>query len=262
ALRENRAVRGVEAVVERPDGTRVPFIPYPTPLRDSSGAVIGAVNMLVDIAERKAAETALHEREARLALLVREIDHRAKNMLAIVQAVARRTKADSMPEFVETLMGRLHALARAHTLLTEARWAGADLQRLVKQELAAYGGSAERVTISGPRYAMEPGSAQPLAMALHELATNAAKYGALSVPGGRLAVDWLWASDGRLLIRWTETGGPPVRQPSRRGFGFELIDALSEQLGGTTGFDWRPEGLVCEISLAAATPEPAREAAE
>ncbi len=260
ALREGREARGVEAVAERPDGTRVPFIPYPTLLRDSSGAVVGAVNMLVDITERKVAETALREREARLELLVREVDHRAKNVLTIVQAVARRTQADTVPGFVEILMGRLHALARAHTLLAEALWAGADLKRLVEQELAAYG--TGRVTISGAPHALGPESAQPVAMALHELATNAAKYGALSVPHGRVAIEWLRSPPGQLLIRWTESGGPPVRQPARRGFGFELIEALSEQLGGTAGFDWRPQGLVCEMAIAAGLPKTDREAAE
>src|SRR5262245_38247762 len=231
ALRESRPVRGVEAVAERPDGRRVPFIPYQTPLRDATGTVVGAVNMLVDISDRNAAETAAREREARLALLAREVDHRARNVLAIVQAVARRTKADSVPEFVEALMGRLHALARAHTLLEEAGGVGADLKRLVEQELAAY--DARRVMISGVRHALGPDCAQPIAMALHELTTNAAKYGALSVPGGHVAVEWVSAADGRLVIRWTETGGPPVRSPSRPGFGSELIQALSEQLGGT-----------------------------
>jgi two-component sensor histidine kinase len=182
-------------------------------------------------------------------------------MLTIVQAVARRTKADSVPVFVETLMGRLHALARAHALLTETRWAGADLRRLVEQELAAYGGG-DRTTISGVSHALGPDAAQPIAMALHELATNAAKHGALSVPGGRVAIEWRRASDGGLVIRWTETRGPAVSPPSRRGFGAELIEALSEQLGSATRFDWRPEGLVCEISLPAAAPEPVREAAE
>lgn len=262
SLRENRAVRGMEAVAERPDGTRIPFIPYPTPLRDESGAVVGAVNMLVDITERKAAETALREREARLELLAREVDHRAKNILATVQAIARRTQADSVPAFVESLTGRLLALSRAHSLLSEGQWVGADLKRLVERELAAYGGSGGRVQISGFGLALGPESAQPLAMALHELATNAAKYGALSAPGGRVAVEWSWLPEGRLVIRWTETGGPPVRKPSRQGFGSDLIEILTGQLDGQSSFDWRPEGLVCEFNIPAGTLKPLQQAAE
>jgi PAS domain S-box-containing protein len=253
ALREQRPVRGAEAVGERPDGTRVPFLPYPTLLRDPAGDVVGAVNMLVDITERKATETALREREARLALVAREVDHRAKNILATVQAIARRTQADSVPAYVEVLTGRILALSRAHTLLAEGQMVGADLRRLVEQELAAYGGGESRVTISGFRLALGPESAQPLAMSIHELATNAAKYGALSVPGGRLAIEWSWASDGRLALRWTETGGPAVRKPSRQGFGSELIDVLTRQLGGEANFEWRVEGLVCRLDIPAST---------
>ena len=253
ALREQRPVRGAEAVGERPDGTRVPFLPYPTLLRDPAGDVVGAVNMLVDITERKATETALREREARLALVAREVDHRAKNILATVQAIARRTQADSVPAYVEVLTGRILALSRAHTLLAEGQMVGADLRRLVEQELAAYGGGESRVTISGFRLALGPESAQPLAMSIHELATNAAKYGALSVPGGRLAIEWSWASDGRLALRWTETGGPAVRKPSRQGFGSELIDVLTRQLGGEANFEWRVEGLFCRLDIPAST---------
>jgi PAS domain S-box-containing protein len=262
ALREERPVRGGEAVAERPDGTRVPFLPYPTLLRDSAGAVVGAVNMLVDITERKAAETALREREARLALLAREVDHRAKNILATVQAIARRTQADTVPAYVEVLTGRILALSRAHTLLAEGQMVGADLKRLVEQELAAYGGGEGRVKISGFRLALGPESAQPLAMSIHELATNAAKYGALSVPGGRLAVEWSWASNERLVLRWTETGGPAVRKPSRQGFGSELIEVLTRQLGGETSFEWCAQGLVCELNLPATTFESVQAAAQ
>ena len=139
---------------------------------------------------------------------------------------------------------------------------GVDLKRLVEQELAAYGGGEGRVKIAGFRLALGPESAQPLAMVLHELATNAAKYGALSVPGGHVAIEWSWASDGRLVLRWTETGGPAVRKPSRQGFGSELIELLTQQLGGETKFDWRAEGLVCELNIPASTLESVRAAAQ
>ena len=261
-LRGEQPEGGAEAVAERPDGTRVPFIPYPTLLRNAAGAVVGAVNMLVDITERKAAETVLRDREARLALLAREVDHRARNILTTVLAITRWTQADSVPAFVEALTGRIHALSRAHTLLAEGEMVRVDLRRLVEQELDAYGGGEGRVKIAGFRLVLGPETAQPLAMAVHELATNAAKYGALSVPGGRVAVEWSWASDGRLVLRWAETGGPAVRKPSRQGFGSELIELLTQQLGGVTNLDWRPEGLVCEFSIPASTFESVRAAAQ
>jgi PAS domain S-box-containing protein len=262
ALRGERPVRNAEAVAERPDGTRVPFIPYPTLLRDAAGAVVGAVNMLVDITERKAAETALRDREARLALLAREVDHRARNILTTVLAITRWTQAESVPAFVEALTGRIHALSRAHTLLAEGEMVRVDLKRLVEQELAAYGGGEGRVKIAGFRFVLGPETAQPLAMVLHELATNAAKHGALSAAGGHVAIEWSWASDRRLVLRWTETGGPRVRKPTREGFGSELIELLTQQLGGVTKLDWRAEGLVCEFSIPASTPESVRAAAQ
>jgi two-component sensor histidine kinase len=236
---------------ERPDGSRIPFLAYPTPLRDASGALVGAINMLVDITERKAAEKTLREREARLQLLAREMDHRAKNMLATVRAIARMTRADTVPAFVCALLGRLDALSRAHALLAESRWIGADLKRLVEDELAAYcTGDGGRVTISGPGLALRPEAAQVLAMALHELATNAAKYGALSAPDGRVAVEWSWESDERLVLRWTETGGPPIRRPSHRGFGSSMIEgAVNGQLDGAVHLDWPAEGLACRMTI-------------
>lgn len=261
ALRENRPIRGAEAVAERPDGTRVPFIPFPTPLRDAAGRLVGAVNMLVDITERKAAETALREREARLTLLAREVDHRAKNMLATVQAIARMTRAETVPAYVEALTGRLFALSRAHTLLADSRWTGADLRRLAGEELAAYGGGGDggggRVAIAGPPVALSPEAAQALALALHELATNAAKYGALSAASGegRVAVEWSWTSSddggGRLSLAWVETGGPAVAgPPAHRGFGTGLVvTVVKGQLDGEIRFDWHAGGLACRMSL-------------
>jgi two-component sensor histidine kinase len=118
------------------------------------------------------------------------------------------------------------------------------------------------VTIAGVQLALGLAAAQPLAMAIHELATNAAKYGALSVAQGRVAVEWSWATDGRLVLRWSETGGPPVREPARTGFGSELIELLTRQLGGEVAFDWRAQGLLCEFHLPASTLAPVQAAAE
>jgi two-component sensor histidine kinase len=202
-------------------------------------------------AERDSTEQRLRASEQRLALLAREVDHRAKNMLAVVQTLVRRTHADSVAALKDLVTGRIAALARVHTLLSSSRWEGADLRRLVEEEFAPYrrpGGA--RVRVDGPALALVPAAAQSIAMAVHELATNAVKYGALSVPEGRLTVDWHIDGEGRVVLRWIEEGGPPMVRPLRVGVGLGVIErAVRFQLDGEIRFDWRKEGLVCEITL-------------
>jgi PAS domain S-box-containing protein len=241
ALKEGREVRGAEAIAERPDGSRVMFTPYPTPLRDAEGKLVGAVNMLVDITDRKAGE----ERQT---LLSNEVNHRANNLLSIVQAMLRLTKARTLDEYREALEGRIKALAHAHSLLAKSRWEAADLQQLVAEEMAPYlGGDQPLVWMSGAAMPLEPSAAQSTAMILHELATNAAKYGALSVRG-RVLVHWQATGDS-VLVRWTEEGGPAVRPPSRSGVGSSVMQKAAAHLGGRARFDWRPEGLVFELTM-------------
>jgi len=246
ALKERRVVRGYEAMAERPDGTRFSFIPYPTPLHNSRGEMIGAVNMLVDITERKSAEE-------RLELLAREVNHRAKNMLAVIQSIVRLSTTKETRAFSDVLLGRITALGRAHSLLSENRWASAGLNRLLEEELAPFReGSDVRAHISGPHLALAASAAQPLSIALHELATNAAKYGALSTPNGRIAVEWVRNPDGRAILRWIESGGPAVVAPTRQNFGLNVIGiVIRSQLAGTVNFDWRLDGLVCTVEIPA-----------
>lgn len=198
--------------------------------------------------------TARKEAEERQSLLMREVDHRAKNALAVVQAVLRLTKADNARDFGRAIEGRVAALARAQTLLTESRWVGADLLAMLRGELDPFLGNAgsTRVGFDGPPLTVSPMAAQPLSMTLHELATNAAKYGSLSVPGGALELSW--AADparDRLRLRWAESGGPPLAgPPSGRGFGSRVIrTTIHDQLGGEVSFEWQPSGLVCLIEL-------------
>jgi PAS domain S-box-containing protein len=367
AIKENRPIRDVEAIAERPDGTRVPFLPFPTPLHDASGKVVGAVNMLVDITDRKRSEEALrraeqelrdfvenasvgmhwvgpdgiilwanrtememlgfthdeyighniaefhadqpviedilrrltkgetlrdyearlrcqdnsirnvlinsdvlwegdkfvHSRcftrditerkrnEEQIAILAREAEHRAKNVLATVQAAVNLSHADTADGVKEAIAGRIQALANVHALFVESRWTGAELHSLVTQELSPYcpsGGT--RVRIDGAKVLLDTATAQTIAVFLHELATNAAKYGALSAPEGRVHVEWSRAADGRLVLRWTETGGPPVKPPTRQGFGTRVMGAMIEgQLKGGVDFAWHAGGLVCEIVM-------------
>jgi PAS domain S-box-containing protein len=215
-------------------------------VRDAAGDAQTIRGVNYDVTER-------HRAEERQMLLAREVDHRAKNALAVVQSIVGLTRHAEPEAFRAAVTGRIAAMARAHTLLAREGWDGAELRELVEQELAPHRGAdaPERATGQGPAVALAPGAAQPLAMALHELATNAAKYGALSVPGGRVGVTWERPDAGGLALRWTETGGPALAgSPDRRGFGSSVIRSTVErQLGGSVRFDWRPEGLVCDLAL-------------
>ncbi|WP_376096419.1 HWE histidine kinase domain-containing protein [Roseomonas sp. CCTCC AB2023176] len=199
-----------------------------------------------------ASEAARGAEEARRTLLSREVDHRAKNVLAIVGSILRLTRAPDVPTYIAAAEQRIAALARTHTLLARDGWTGAGLRTILEEELAPY--DPGRILLEGPAVALTPGVAQPLSMALHELATNAAKHGALSVPEGRLRVAWTVVPDlGDLSLWWEETGGPPVESvPGRRGFGSGVLEAtVRRQIGGALRLDWLPTGLVCGITLPA-----------
>jgi len=366
ALKEGRPIRGFEAVAERPDGTRVPFLPFPTPLYDDAGHLLGAINMLVDVSQGKRAdqiaqrlasivessddaivskdlygiitswnngaerifgylaeeligksiltlippdhqdeETSILDRIRRgeridhyetvrrrkdgglidislsvspirdvqgkvvgaskiarditeqkraatqVTILAREAEHRAKNMLATVQATVHLSQADTPEGLKQAIEGRIQALANVHNLFVQSRWIGAELHTLIMQELAPYCRDGyTRAHVHGPSVLLEPNIAQALAVALHELTTNAAKYGALSVSQGRLDIGWSRTAGKRLALRWTETGGPAVAPPARQGFGTRVMKSLVQrQLKGEMRFDWRREGLACEISV-------------
>ncbi|MBK1662738.1 HWE histidine kinase domain-containing protein, partial [Paracraurococcus ruber] len=230
----------------RPRDGRVAWIEERGSLRRDP--VTGALRMTgthADVTERKQAE----ERQA---LLAREVDHRAKNALAVVQTMLRLTRADDIGSFVRAVEGRIAALARAQTLLAQQRWHGADLGTLLRGELAPFL-AGQRAELDGPVVVLPAGTAQPLAMAVHELATNAAKHGALSVPGGMVAVRWRLegTAPGRLLLHWAEAGGPPVPgPPARRGFGSRVLEGtVRSQLGGRVTLDWARAGLACEVMV-------------
>ena len=197
----------------------------------------------MDITERR-------EAEERQALLAREVDHRAKNAMAIVQSIVRLTKAGSISSYVSIIEGRIKALSRAHALLSSSRWQGADLDKLADDELAPYRSTqVDRISISGPKVTLEPTKAQTLALALHELATNAVKYGALSSASGKLALWWDVQPDV-LTIHWHETAGPETHPPSVTGFGTQIITgSIERQLGGKTKFEWLPSGLRCTFTI-------------
>jgi two-component sensor histidine kinase len=180
------------------------------------------------------------------------VDHRANNLMSVVQGTVALSQANDVDALREVIIGRLHALAFAHQLLSQARWSGADLRRLVEEELLSFslGDEGGSVRITGPSVALEPQAAQGVAMALHELTTNAAKYGALSSPTGRVEISWQVDAGDRLHLRWVESGGPTVDPPGRRGFGTSVIGrALGGAIGGQSRIDWRREGVVCELEF-------------
>ncbi len=208
---------------------------------DKDGRVIRVSGVTVDITERKLAE----ERQN---LLSREVDHRAKNALALAQSIVRLTRGENVKSYIRSVEGRINALARVHTVLSLSSWQGAETRKLIDEELAPYA-MGEQVMLSGPEVQLLPATAQTVALALHELVTNSAKYGALSAETGRLSLNWE-NQGGVLKIVWSEAGGPPVEKPATRGFGTRSVIASIElQLGGKAEFDWRPEGLVCSLSV-------------
>jgi two-component system, chemotaxis family, CheB/CheR fusion protein len=368
ALKERRPVRGEEAVAERPDGTRVRFAPFPTPLFDAAGEFTGAVNLLVDVTGRRATEAALRDSEelnrrvlessqdciklldiegrllslndvglrvlevedfeklrgarypelwagdsraaaeaaieqarrgaaarftgsfetragrttwwdvaitpvsggrgdpvrllavsrdmteqkrteAHQKMLLAELDHRVKNALATVQSMA----AHSLPAdgASDAFLGRLSAMARAHTILSAEQWHGVQLAELMEALLAAYKAGRTRVSLDGPPAILDPKLAQSLALAVHELATNAAKYGALSTAEGRVRIAWsVLASPRRLQLSWRESDGPRVLPPAGRGFGTSFIErSLTYEFGAEVALQFHPEGLRFDATL-------------
>lgn len=209
-----------------------------------------ATVILRDITERRANE------EARL-LLVREVDHRAKNALAVVQALVSLTRAPTKEEFVVAVRGRVAALARAHSLLSRNRWEGADLARVITDETEPYQRPGQ-VRIDGPPVSLAPDAVQPISLLVHELATNAVKYGALSVEQGQVKVAWRTTPDHELELTWVETGGPAVTAPVGRGFGSTLVsEVTTRQLGGRMDIDWNAEGMNLRVLLPARNHRPA-----
>ena len=236
-----KGVRTYEAEfrINQPDGEQRWCVGTAAATMDLNGRVIRVSGVTVDITERKRAE----ERQN---LLTREVDHRAKNALALAQSIVRLTRADSVKEYAERVEGRINALARVHTILSLSSWQGAEIGKLISEEMTPYTSSGQ-VQSFGPEVGLQPRVAQTLALALHELLTNSAKYGALSTLSGRLSITWQTVDD-KLALTWQESGGPPVCEPTFRGFGTRgLMASIESQLGGEALFAWRPEGLVCRL---------------
>jgi PAS domain S-box-containing protein len=221
------------------------------PVHSHRGDVVGIGVVAEDITERK-------QREAQMRFVMRELTHRSKNLLAVIQAMARQTArgTSDTAEFVDRFADRLAALARSHDLLVSKDWIGADLHALARQQLAPFVDSDDgRAALRGPRLTLKPEVAQSVGMAFHELATNASKYGALSVPGGRIELTWQripGPAEEMLRIEWRETGGPPYAPPERRGFGRSVVESMiAAATHGEARIDWRPEGVHWRLDMPA-----------
>ena len=239
----------VEKRLIRGDGRVVWLSVRSTPVRADNGELLYIVRVVQDITERKASER-------RQKLLVDELNHRVKNTLATVQSLASQTArgAPTPALFREAFEGRLIALSKAHDQLTVHHWERADLRALLSGSLAPYTvAGAERIVLRGEDVELRPRAVLTLAMVFHELTTNAAKYGALSVPGGHIEIQWqlVTGADGPALkIDWLETGGPPVVAPQRRGFGSKLVEgSVAAEHGGSARLTFDPAGLRCAIVM-------------
>ena len=242
-------VTGIEVAGQRAGQTdERSWITYWHPLRAPTGEIV-AINVVAEeITERKRAEE--HRK-----LLAAELDHRVKNILAQVAAVAKSTRqgSQSMDEFVESLDGRIGSMATAHGLLSESHWQGVGLAALVRSQVAPYATDAN-ITISGTDVVLAAAEIEAVAMVLHELATNAAKYGALSALDGRVSVSWDHRPNGHagenLVLVWREVGGPPVTANVTSGYGITLIrNLVPHELGGKVDVEFPPEGVSCRIEL-------------
>lgn len=253
---QNRPLHGADAQICLPALCERHFLLSAGPLNDKSGACLGCIVTLTEITDRKRTET-------QQTMLVAELNHRVKNILAIVQSVAWQTlSANHSPaDFKQAFDGRLRALSLAHDILTQGRWGHVEFEQLVERSLAPYYGAdhGPRAEWSGSRLLLPPNMVVPLSMVLHELSTNAAKYGAFSAEHGRVRIAWK-TDDGTVRFTWVETGGPPVASEIAAGFGSKLISrVVSYDLAGAADLDFAHEGFRCTLTfpvpqIAAETP--------
>lgn len=245
------AFYSVEKRFIRKDGRVIWLSVRSSPVRAGNGHLLYVVRVVQDITEHKASER-------RQKLLIDELNHRVKNTLATVQSLASQTArgAPTPAAFRERFEGRLIALSKAHDQLTVHHWESSDLRGLLSGSLAPYAGAgSERIVLRGENIVLRPRAVLTLAMVFHELTTNAAKYGALSVAGGRIEIFWQPVqaeNDGRrmLQVEWIEQGGPAVAEPQQRGFGSKLIEgSIAAELGGSARLSFEPTGLSCAISI-------------
>ena len=245
-LRRGDRIEHFDTVRVAKDGRRIDISLTISPLRNRTGAIIGASKIARDVTERKRAEEMQR-------LLFNELNHRVKNMLASIQAIAGQSlrAAEGPEQFVEAFNGRIRSLALAHDLLVQGRMEGADMFGLVRDQVVLGAPDGRNIAFSGPHVVIEDQAALQLALVLHELATNARKYGALSRPEGHLSITWRLETEPEraLLLQWRETGIGPLHTPARRGFGTRLIERSLDANGGEAAIRYGEDGLSCDIRL-------------
>ena len=242
-VRRGERIDHFETVRQRKHGSLIVVSLTVSPVKDAHGKIVGASKIARDITEQK-------KNQELIVTLAREAEHRSKNLLANALATVNLSQSSSPEGLKQIIAGRIQALANVCSLFAATRWIGAELSAIATQELAPYSEmNGKRTFMDGPQTLLEPDAAQAVAITLHELATNAAKYGALSAPNGQVRLEWSHAADGRLRLRWMETGGPVAKEPTRKGLGGRIIEQMIVQQKGKVAFDWRHDGLVCEITL-------------
>ncbi|MGB9367373.1 MAG: PAS domain S-box protein [Xanthobacteraceae bacterium] len=238
----------LETVRRHKDGHLIPVGISGSPIFAADGRVTGVAAVHRDMTENR-------EFKEHLGFTLRELSHRTKNLLAVVQGLARMIarRSDGLDEFEARFRGCIQALAHSHDLLVQHDWQGATLQELLQVQLAPFGGmDTKKIMLRGPEVFLTPSAMQSLGLIMHELATNATKHGALSMPGGSVAVDWMRdPADQGVTMVWQEQGGPPVAEPTRKGFGQVMFERIGASLDGSITTDFRPEGFVCTVTVAA-----------
>lgn len=242
-IRRGEKIDHYDTLRRRKDGSIIEISLTVSPIRDSTGRIVGASKIARDISDRK-------HWERRQELLLRELNHRVKNTLAVIQSIARNTARPGVgiDQFVDIFEGRLGAMAAAHDQLVAGNWESAVLDDLVRGGLGAHA-AEPGMRLVLPAVHLSSSLAFNLVLAVHELASNAAKYGALSTPVGRVVLEGSVVDDELSLV-WREHGGPEVRAPDHRGFGTTLLaDVMTRQHGARVNLDWRRKGLVCTLTL-------------
>jgi len=243
SIAEGRSVT-TELLNYRKDGSTFWNELHISPIRDDKGAVIYIFGSQRDVSERRAAQ-ALAASEHRL---LREVDHRAMNVLALVDGIVRLSKADSAPRYAAAVQRRVQSLAKAHALLSRHGWHAVPLEELFRSQVEPFGLS--RVDLIGPELRLAATLVQPLALVVHELVANAVSHGALSVPQGALTIQWVSQRPAEVDVIWSETGGPPPAEERARGFGWTMISSIVErQLGGAFSQTWEARGLQAEMRI-------------
>jgi PAS domain S-box-containing protein len=239
-----------EVSYRRKDGSVFCAAIFVNPVRDQNGYVVEHFASFVDITHQK-------QETAHSAMMIDELNHRVKNTLSTVQSIVwQALRKDAVPEVVrESIESRLFALSRSHDLLTRENWEGAGLLDLVNEALEPFGvadGRTERIVITGNNVRLPPKATLALGIALHELATNAVKYGAFSNDAGSILIEWKITEGNRLILHWQEKGGPPVTPPTRKGFGSRVIErGLPHELEGTVNLEYPVDGVSCTINIPA-----------